>query len=501
MTVISRLTELAQAIGADIKALVTGKADRSELNSYRALTNRLFTKVTDKVDYIPLVDSLDYGVRHDYTIHPPSDTQAVSPSILNTFNVDTTNGTLVGQAHGIGQLDIYTVSGGKTCNLIFGKETRITLKNSSRLEEFVLHKWVFEPAATNSGTVGTVTLDSLDDMSVSAPYVEKFRRIYADPRMVDYMNGGVVISPAVIDGNVTLSDRHSGKVVFLNSASDVTVTIAANVVDGFRVKLVQGTLGGRITVVSESGGRTITAGIDRRQTQFAFDNLEVYAVGGSYLMLSWPVPVPSITVDDATTARTLVASDAMSYVRMNSASASTVTLPPQSSVAWQDNAEIHIEQTGAGAVTITPGSGVTINAPGGLVIAGRYSVVSLKRTGLNAWTLRGSTKSLPFDDLVVNATATGTVTLNVGSAQVFDVTLTGNTTIAFSNIPVPVNQSYSWLVRITQGATLRTLAWPTITWIATGGTAPATPAAGKVTEYVFSTQNGVLVLGRKGAAT
>lgn len=501
MSVVSRLTELAQAIGADIKALVSGKADRGDLNAYRALTNRLFTKVTDKVDYVPVVDSLDYGVRHDYTIKTPSDSQAVSPNMLNTFNVDTTNGTLVGQAHGIGQLDIFTISGGKTANLIFGKETRIGLKNNSRLEEFVLHKWVFEPAATNSGTVGTVTLDGLDDQTASAPYVEKFRRLYADPRMVDYMNGGVVITPAIVDGNVTLTDKHSGKVVYLNSFSNVTVTISASVADGFRVKLVQGTLGGRITVATESGGRTFLAGIDRRQTQFAFDNVEVLAAGGAYLMLSWPVPVPSITVDDAAATRTLALTDASAYVRMSNASGSTVTVPPQSSVAWADNAEIHIEQTGVGPLAIVAGSGVTINAPGGLVAASRYSVLSLKRTGPDVWTLRGGLKTVSMDDLSVNASATGTVTLNVGAAQVFDITLTGNTTLAFSNVPVPNGQSYWWVVRVTQGATLRTLAWPTVTWIATGGTAPATPAASKVTEYVFSTQNGTLILGRKGSAT
>lgn len=108
---------------------------------------------------------------------------------------------------------------------------------------------------------------------------------------------------------------------------------------------------------------------------------------------------------------------------------------------------------------------------------------------------------LGFDNLTVNATATGTVALNLATSSVFDITLTGNTTIAFSNIPVPTNQSFSWVLRVTCGATGYSITWPTITWLTSGATAPSAPLAGKVVEYVFSTQNGTLVLGRKGSAT
>lgn len=108
---------------------------------------------------------------------------------------------------------------------------------------------------------------------------------------------------------------------------------------------------------------------------------------------------------------------------------------------------------------------------------------------------------LGFDNLTVNSAATGTVTLNLATASVFDITLTGNTTIAFSNIPAPTNQSFSWVLRVTCGATGYSITWPAVTWLTTGDTAPPAPLAGKVVEYVFSTQNGTLVLGRKGSAT
>jgi hypothetical protein len=111
------------------------------------------------------------------------------------------------------------------------------------------------------------------------------------------------------------------------------------------------------------------------------------------------------------------------------------------------------------------------------------------------------TRAAGYDDLVVNATATGSITLDLNAATVFDLTLTGNTSINFSNLPTPTNQIFSWVVKVTMGGTLRTLTWPTTTWYTSGGTEPAAPAVGKVVEYIFSTQNGTNIVGRKGSAT
>lgn len=120
----------------------------------------------------------------------------------------------------------------------------------------------------------------------------------------------------------------------------------------------------------------------------------------------------------------------------------------------------------------------------------------IKTLNTKAATLRAT----GFDDLVTNAAATGTVTCNLATATYFDLTLTGNTTIAFSNIPVPTGQVFSWVVSITMGGTLRTLTMPTVTWLTPTGTFD-TPAVGKVIEYIFSTTNGTTIKGRKGPYT
>jgi len=136
----------------------------------------------------------------------------------------------------------------------------------------------------------------------------------------------------------------------------------------------------------------------------------------------------------------------------------------------------------------------------------KVSVVAGKGLSTNDYTTvektkLGTTLAPGYDNLLVNAASTGTVTLNVSSTTVFNLTLTGNTTIAFSGVPTPTNQSYSWLVRVTMGGTTRTLTWPTVTWYTPGGIPPDPPAIGKVVEYIFSTENGTTIFGGKGRYT
>ena len=71
------------------------------------------------------------------------------------------------------------------------------------------------------------------------------------------------------------------------------------------------------------------------------------------------------------------------------ASAITVTVPPNSSVAYPVGAILQIAQTGAGQVTIAAGSGVTINYTPGLKLRAQYSVASLVQTAANTWLLSG----------------------------------------------------------------------------------------------------------------
>lgn len=80
---------------------------------------------------------------------------------------------------------------------------------------------------------------------------------------------------------------------------------------------------------------------------------------------------------------TLVLSDAGKAVEGNSASALSFTVPPNSSVAYPTGTIIEVVQVGAGAVTLVPGSGVTIT--GDTATPGEGGSLLLRKTGTNAW--------------------------------------------------------------------------------------------------------------------
>jgi len=111
-------------------------------------------------------------------------------------------------------------------------------------------------------------------------------------------------------------------------------------------------------------------------------------------------------------------------------------------------------------------------------------------------------KLIAIDPMLKSTAVTGALALNIGTTGVFDLTLTGAATLSFSNLPtLSATESMIILIRVTQGATAFALTWPSgITWIASGGVAPATPNAGKRTEYILTLEGGSLY-GRKGAST
>lgn len=87
---------------------------------------------------------------------------------------------------------------------------------------------------------------------------------------------------------------------------------------------------------------------------------------------------------------TLILTDAGKLVSINVGSANTLTVPPNSSVAFPVNTRIDYGQYGAGQTTVTAGAGVTIrSASGKLKTTGQYSGASLVKIGTDEWWLFG----------------------------------------------------------------------------------------------------------------
>jgi hypothetical protein len=91
------------------------------------------------------------------------------------------------------------------------------------------------------------------------------------------------------------------------------------------------------------------------------------------------------------TSYTLVLTDVAKIVTLDNSSAITLTVPPESSVAWPTGTTIVLVALGTGTVTVTAGAGVTINSASSAVdIGARYGVVTLLKTGTDTWLLFGN---------------------------------------------------------------------------------------------------------------
>jgi hypothetical protein len=127
-------------------------------------------------------------------------------------------------------------------------------------------------------------------------------------------------------------------------------------------------------------------------TAWVMDENEEYRFDGS----AWAVPtvnVANITTDVSSqsgTSYTAVLGDANSVIEFSNAGAITFTIPTNASVAFPVGTFIEIHQTGGGAVTPTPDTGVTLQVRTGFSeTAGQYAVAAIRKVATNTWRLTG----------------------------------------------------------------------------------------------------------------
>ncbi len=103
------------------------------------------------------------------------------------------------------------------------------------------------------------------------------------------------------------------------------------------------------------------------------------------------VGVPSITTISAKTASYTLSSldERDTIIEISNASATTLTIPANASVAYPVGTTIDIIQTGSGQVTIANAVGVTINATPGLKLRTQWSSATLLKRAENTWLAYG----------------------------------------------------------------------------------------------------------------
>jgi hypothetical protein len=146
------------------------------------------------------------------------------------------------------------------------------------------------------------------------------------------------------------------------------------------------------------------------------------------------VPLLAMTQNAQTgTTYTFVLTDFTKLVTLSNASAVTVTLPLESSVAWPANTQLRLLNLGAGTVTVVGAGGVTIN--GSPLTLAQFKASTLVKNGTNTWTFlpfSSGVGAAEFSDAATGTytgfkykTFTGSSTLTVTKAGFADLVVVG----------------------------------------------------------------------------
>ena len=193
----------------------------------------------------------------------------------------------------------------------------------------------------------------------------------------------------------------------------VEVSVAAN--DSFLNQLMsQNALLSSVTITSKStSSQNVVIGSVATQMSISFDGFGVklvndvtspnmsqfYGTNGSgtrgwYDQVALKSVLLKANRNRQTTSYTLALADAWGIVEQDVATANTVTIPPNSSVAFEIDTACTVIQLGAGQVTIVAGAGVTLRtADGKLKLRVQYSSCTMIQRAINDWYVIGDTTS------------------------------------------------------------------------------------------------------------
>lgn len=96
-----------------------------------------------------------------------------------------------------------------------------------------------------------------------------------------------------------------------------------------------------------------------------------------------------VTNSQTGTTYTFVAGDAGGIVDMSNASSNTVTIPPNSTVAFPNDTIVFVRRSGAGLTSVAAGSGVTLVYDGGLKISAQHKMLACLKKTTNTWQILG----------------------------------------------------------------------------------------------------------------
>jgi len=138
--------------------------------------------------------------------------------------------------------------------------------------------------------------------------------------------------------------------------------------------------------------KAVKTAVDAKQATLV-SGTNIKTVNSTTLLGSGDLAVApkDISINEQTDNYTLVLADDGKFIDMNKATAVTLTVPKNATVAFPVGAGVILRQKGAGTVTIAPVDGdVTINYQDGLNTTGQHAVAALLQVAANVWVATGS---------------------------------------------------------------------------------------------------------------
>ena len=229
----------------------------------------------------------------------------------------------------------------------------------------------------SEGSTATVsldaTIDNLSDVTITSAVANQ---------LLSY-NGSAWVNTSnpTVAGNVTISGNLtvSGTTTTVNSE---TLTINDNLI---------------VLNNNEAGTPSENAGVEIERGTSTNVQLRWNETTDCWEFTNDGTNYQRIFTDTVTNAQiasyTLVLADSGKMIEMNNASANTLTIPPNSSVALPVGTTITVLQTGAGQCTLTAGAGVTVNATPGLKLRAQWASATIIKRATDTWVALGDLAS------------------------------------------------------------------------------------------------------------
>lgn len=292
---------------------------------------------------------------------------------------------------------------------------------------------------TLAQTSGLLTKSQVGDYITSRQFKKSVKA--SSTANIDLNNAGASMDGITLatQDRVLLKDQSTGSQNGIYSVVSLTPTVLNRVGD-FSSSTFEGVLTNTLVLVDQgttNGGKayrlSTTGTITIGTTALTFEELSAASLALKAQLY------PSTRTETAST--TGVLADAGGYVEINSASATTFTVPPASSVAYPDNTTITIHNYGAGDVTVTAGSGVTFRLRSGSTLTvPQYSVAVVKKKTGDEWyvwsgslPLNSTTlvdKRIPYSDINGQLTDRSGFQMDNGKMSVDRILLAAGTTTA-----------------------------------------------------------------------